>query len=138
LGYSVALYLATIFPVASHPCRNLRRNVGGDLVRLSLRCAYVQKLTALCLLSRRTPLPVLGRGAPPEKREGRTIMLPSLSPSQGTQFLGLLAILPSMGTTTPCLSIFSQAFHPRISAIGEPPCRFALLPEFFFPGFVLE
>jgi hypothetical protein len=48
LGYSVALYLATVFPVASHPCRNLRRKIGGDLVRLSLQCAYVQELTA-CL-----------------------------------------------------------------------------------------
>jgi hypothetical protein len=48
LGYSVASYLATIFPVASHPFRTLHRNVGGDLVRLSLWCAYVQELTA-CL-----------------------------------------------------------------------------------------
>jgi hypothetical protein len=51
LGCNVALYLATIFPVANHPCRNLRRNVGGDLVRLSWRCPYVQELTA-CLKPR--------------------------------------------------------------------------------------
>ena len=56
MGYSVALYLATIFPVASHPCRNLHRNVGGDLVRLSLQCAYVQELTALLLAGPVDPL----------------------------------------------------------------------------------
>jgi hypothetical protein len=39
---------ATFLPVVSHPCRNLRRKVGGDLVRLCWRWVYVQALTA-CL-----------------------------------------------------------------------------------------
>jgi hypothetical protein len=62
LGYSVALYLATIFPVASHPWRNWRRNVGGDLVRLSLRCAYCPGTDSLLVAG---PVDPLGGGVCP-------------------------------------------------------------------------